>query len=152
MLLEGFWNKIDSRRFKYCFGMFVMRFLQILLIAAIYNPLCCCDAVLASIQEESEPVSHGCCGGPQDEAGKGSEKRHNRDDCPQRVGNGYQQASLDHLKTPDMGVQPIEFLVLESVVVLLDRPVENSSIRGIEFYGGSRGPPVIYRENCVYLI
>jgi hypothetical protein len=40
------------------------RLLGLLLIAAIFNPVCCCYAGMLAADAATEPAAHPCCGGP----------------------------------------------------------------------------------------
>lgn len=63
------------------------RFFGLLLIAAVFNPVCCCYAGLLAADAKTDPSAHVCCGSgaPSAPASSSSASCPGKDDCPHAV-------------------------------------------------------------------
>lgn len=61
--------------------MFGIKFTAILLITAIFNPLCCCLDLTAKDAEPAPQPEHSCCATAPD-SGKTDANQHTQADCP----------------------------------------------------------------------
>ncbi len=99
-----------------------MKFVQLLMVCAIFNPFCCCTAGLLTA-DEVNPTSdaHSCCSGSQ-ETPTAPDSKHDPESCPHKALKEYQATALndtsitsDNAYSLPVLLAVIDYLVFEPV-------------------------------------
>jgi hypothetical protein len=131
----------------------IRNFVQILMVVAIANPLCCCSADwLISEVTASTPVVSSCCGGGAASTEDAPAKQeHDSENCPHQATKDYKLVTQQELKAGQAVVNyaPVFF-------VLLDLEIVYPSVRIISKIGETKlsvaEPPSLSQVYCVYRI
>jgi hypothetical protein len=128
----------------------MQNFIQILMVLAIANPLCCCTAGLFSMDAAPKADAHSCCSSTSDTAAP-VEPAHDSKNCPHQSTKTFQALANQDVKNAPMHVDLLPALI--AVLQSYDFVVESTEFSKVtEKTASMEKPPSITQDYCVYRI
>jgi len=136
----------------------IIKGLQLLLIASIFNPFCCCLAGVVTIASaDAGPMTHACCSSANSERpspADNSTPPADHEDCPHQSYKSHQQVTQKDIKAEQLtsGYAPVLVAVIEQFGANSDFVVETFAASHPPTAVRRASPPGLTTLYCVYRI
>lgn len=127
----------------------IAKFVQIMMVCAIFNPFCCCTAGVLSADEVKSTPS--CCQSSESEAPANKNEDHDPSECPHKALKEYQATALKDLSDSQHVSTPLP-LLLTLIEWITFEPVAQTTQRVQLATVSQAPPPALAQMYCVYRI
>lgn len=131
----------------------MQNFIQILMVLAIANPLCCCSAGLFAMDAMPQAEAHSCCSSASDTAKTDmpAQPAHDTENCPHQATKAFQVLAKQDVQNASLHVELLPALI--AVLQSYDFVIEQTEFCKVSVKTASVvGPPSITQDYCVYRI
>lgn len=131
----------------------MQNFIQLLMVLAIANPLCCCTIGLFAMDAAPQADVHSCCSSASDTAKTDTpaQSQHDTENCPHQATKAFQVLAKQDVLNASLHWDLLPALV--AVLQSYDCVIEQTEFCKVSEKTASLvGPPSITQDYCVYRI